>query len=92
MKTAPARQHPKKTEERVSTHVFVSIRNVRTPEDVRRADAVSKLVEGERGDDGACFAARGGHAVRGGAEASREHLCGVALCTRAREPYAYKAR
>ena len=51
----------------------------RTPEDGGCADLLCEGVERERGDDRAGLAARGGHAVRGRAEARREDLGGVAL-------------
>ena len=64
----------------------------RTPEDSGRADLLREGVERERGDDCTRLAARGRHSVRGGAEARREDLRGVALCAKERRSAAYVER
>ncbi len=52
---------------------------VRTPEDGGRANVLRQCVEHEGGDDCACLARCGGHAVCGGTEAGGEDFGGVAL-------------
>jgi hypothetical protein len=76
VKHAPARQQPKKTKQE---HQFWGTgseekKEGRTPQHNRRSNALRERVERERGDDRACFAAGGRHAVRKRTELGREHF------------------
>ena len=80
MTNAPAMQQPKKTEgEGVSTASRRKDEEGRTPEDVRRADAIRELVECERRNNRSSLATCSRDTMRSSLELRREDLSGIHL-------------